>query len=48
MIARVLRWDCRCADCRMLLTTQSTAYRINDRLLCPECAAELEWMEAAL
>jgi hypothetical protein len=41
-----LSWDSRCADCRALLRSGSTGYRVQNRLLCQQCSADVEWTEA--
>jgi hypothetical protein len=46
VIAYRLLWDSRCADCRALLMAGSTGYRVQNRLLCQECSADVEWTEA--
>lgn len=46
MIAYRLSWDSRCADCRTLLMAGSTGYRVQNRLLCQQCSADVEWTEA--
>ena len=46
MITYRLSWDSRCADCRALLRSGSTGYRVQNRLLCQQCSADLEWTEA--
>ena len=46
MIAYRLSWDSRCADCRALLRSGSTGYRVQNRLLCQQCSADVEWTEA--
>lgn len=33
----ILPFDCRCADCRVLLTLGTTARRVLGRLLCTDC-----------
>lgn len=38
----------RCADCRGMLPADSTGYQMHDRLLCAECAADADWLAAAL
>lgn len=46
MIAYRLSWDSRCADCRALLMAGSTGFRVQHRLLCQQCSADVEWTEA--
>jgi hypothetical protein len=46
VIAYRLSWDSRCADCRALLRSGSTGYRVQNRLLCQQCSADVEWTEA--
>ena len=46
MIGYRLSWDSRCADCRALLRSGSTGYRVQSRLLCQQCSADAEWTEA--
>jgi hypothetical protein len=46
VIAYRLSWDSRCADCRALLMAGSTGYRVQNRLLCQQCSADVEWTEA--
>lgn len=48
MIVYPLLWDSRCADCRALLRSGTTGYRVHDRLLCQECSTDVEWTEAEI
>lgn len=48
MTTQLLTWESRCADCRRMLPADHTGRQVHDRLLCAECAAEADWMAAAL